>query len=111
MNRVDEIIVFHRLGKDHLATIVEIQLDHLRTRLAERSISLEVADAAKQYLARKGYDPVYGARPLKRLIQREIENELALKLLEGTFGDGDAVLVDVREESLVLEKTQPPLAA
>src|SRR3712207_5490035 len=78
LNRVDEIIVFHRLAKEHLARIVDIQLQTLVERLAERHITLELSDDARAYLADRGYDPIYGARPLKRLIQREIENELAL---------------------------------
>jgi ATP-dependent Clp protease ATP-binding subunit ClpB len=96
LNRVDEIIVFHRLRKDDLARIVDIQLSRLRARLRERGIDLVVSDEAKDYLAAKGYDPSYGARPLKRLIQKEIENELALKLLDGTFKDGERI--DVRTE-------------
>ncbi|HVL64228.1 MAG TPA: ATP-dependent chaperone ClpB [Actinomycetota bacterium] len=102
LNRVDEIIVFHRLALDHLAEIVDLQLDRLVARLAERSITLEVSDAARRYLAEKGYDPAYGARPLKRLIQREIENPLALKLLDGTFTADDIVEVDRTADSLSL---------
>jgi ATP-dependent Clp protease ATP-binding subunit ClpB len=104
LNRVDEIIVFHRLSRDDLATIVAIQLRGLSARLAERGVTLELTETARDYLAAKGYDPVYGARPLKRLVQREIENELALRLLDGTFGDGDTVVVDVDEESLTFRK-------
>jgi ATP-dependent Clp protease ATP-binding subunit ClpB len=94
LNRVDEIIVFHRLSREDVAEIVDIQLADLRSRLAARGIALEVTPAARGYLADKGYDPAYGARPLKRLIQREIENHLALKLLDGTFGPGRTVTVD-----------------
>jgi ATP-dependent Clp protease ATP-binding subunit ClpB len=100
LNRVDEIIVFHRLAREHLGRIVDIQLHRLTDRLAERSITLELTDEARKYLADKGYDPTYGARPLKRLIQREIENELALKLLDGTFSDGDTIRVDATAEDL-----------
>jgi ATP-dependent Clp protease ATP-binding subunit ClpB len=100
LNRVDEIIVFHRLAREHLGRIVDIQLHRLTERLAERSITLELTDEARRYLADKGYDPSYGARPLKRLIQREIENELALKLLDGTFSDGDTIRVDATPEGL-----------
>ncbi|MDQ3877112.1 MAG: ATP-dependent chaperone ClpB, partial [Actinomycetota bacterium] len=89
LNRVDEIVVFHRLSESDLEKIVSIQLDVLRQRLADRNISLDLTEDARRYLAERGYDPAYGARPLKRLIQREIENELALKLLDGTFADGD----------------------
>jgi ATP-dependent Clp protease ATP-binding subunit ClpB len=104
LNRVDEIIVFHRLRKEDLARIVEIQLGRLRERLQERGIELMVSDEAKDYLASKGYDPSYGARPLKRLIQKEIENELALKLLDGTFKDGERI--DIRTEGDGLSFTQ-----
>ncbi len=100
LNRVDEIIVFHRLSREDLAQIVRLQVEGLRSRLAERNVRLELTDAASAYLADKGYDPAYGARPLKRLIQREIENPLALKLLDGTFRDGDTVKVDVSGDGL-----------
>jgi ATP-dependent Clp protease ATP-binding subunit ClpB len=100
LNRVDEIIVFHRLSKDHIASIVDIQLKELEARLAERDITLELTTATTDYLADKGYDPSYGARPLKRVIQREIENQLALKLLDGTFNPGDRITVDVESDAL-----------
>ena len=105
LNRVDEIIVFHRLSREDLARIVEVQLETVRERLALRNIELEVTDGAAGYMADKGYDAAYGARPLKRLIQREIENELALKLLDGTFAPGDSVRVNVREDRLVFERS------
>ncbi|MFN2390286.1 MAG: ATP-dependent chaperone ClpB [Actinomycetota bacterium] len=98
LNRVDEVIVFHRLGPEHLTRIVDIQLRRLTARLARRDISLTVTEAAERYLAAKGYEPSYGARPLKRLIQREIENELALRLLDGSFRDGDTIEVDADAE-------------
>lgn len=95
LNRIDEMVVFSSLGPEQLAEIVQIQLRLLRRRLAERQIELEVTPAAAALLAREGYDPAYGARPLKRLIQRSIENPLALKLLEGEFADGQTIVVDV----------------
>jgi ATP-dependent Clp protease ATP-binding subunit ClpB len=98
LNRIDEIILFHGLTLEHLAQIIEIQLQHLRKRLAERKISLTMTDAAKEFLAREGYDPVYGARPLKRAIQKEIQNPLALKILQGEFRDGDTIAVDYSQE-------------
>jgi ATP-dependent Clp protease ATP-binding subunit ClpB len=104
LNRVDEIIVFHRLDRSDLQRIVDIQVDLLKKRLSDRNIGLEVSEGAKSYLAQKGYDPVYGARPLKRLIQREIENELALRLLDGTFKDGDAIRVDEATGALTFER-------
>jgi ATP-dependent Clp protease ATP-binding subunit ClpB len=100
LNRVDELIVFHRLSEADLERIVAIQLESLRDRLAERKITLEVDEEAMRYVARKGFDPAYGARPLKRLIQREIANELAVKVLDGTIRDGDAVRVEVAGDGL-----------
>jgi ATP-dependent Clp protease ATP-binding subunit ClpB len=94
LNRVDEIIVFHGLSEGHLKQIVEILLQRLRERLAERHIQLELTEAAKTHLVRVGYDPTYGARPLKRTIQREIENVMGRMLLEGTVRDGQTVVVD-----------------
>jgi ATP-dependent Clp protease ATP-binding subunit ClpB len=95
LNRVDEIIVFHALSEEHLKKIVEIQLQSLRRRLAERHIEIELTDAAKTHLVRAGYDPNYGARPLKRAIQREIETPLGRRLLKGEVRDGQKVLVDL----------------
>jgi ATP-dependent Clp protease ATP-binding subunit ClpB len=94
LNRVDEIIVFHALSEEHLKRIVEIQLGYLRTRLAERHIQIELTDAAREYLVRIGYDPTYGARPLKRAIQKEVETPLARLILTGEVRDGQTVSVD-----------------
>jgi len=94
LNRVDEVIVFHALGEEHLKEIVVIQLGRLHERLAERHITLELTDAAKTHLVRVGYDPVYGARPLKRAIQKEVENVLGRMILEGKVRDGQHVVVD-----------------
>jgi ATP-dependent Clp protease ATP-binding subunit ClpB len=101
LNRVDEIIVFHRLSREHLSVIVSLQLEGLRKRLAERKIDLVLTDAARDYLATTGYEPAYGARPLKRLVQRAIENPLALKLLDGSVRAGDTVTVEVGGDGLV----------
>ncbi len=95
LNRLDEIIVFHALSEEHLKQIVEIQLSGLRARLAERHITLELSDEARTRLVREGYDPVYGARPLKRAIQREIETPLARRLLGGEIHAGEKVMVDI----------------
>jgi ATP-dependent Clp protease ATP-binding subunit ClpB len=100
LNRVDEVIVFHPLGKDEIAGIVDIQLRLLRERLAERNLTLSLTAAARDYLAVKGYDPTFGARPLKRLIQREIQDPLAMKLLAGEIVQGQAVEVDHGPEGL-----------
>jgi ATP-dependent Clp protease ATP-binding subunit ClpB len=103
LNRVDDIIVFSRLDRDQLRRIVEIQLQQLRGRLAQRSITLEISDAALDLLASEGYDPTYGARPLKRVIQRRLQDPLAMAILEGSLRDGDNARVAVRDGSLVVE--------
>jgi ATP-dependent Clp protease ATP-binding subunit ClpB len=102
LNRVDEIIVFHPLGKDEIAGIVDIQVRLLQQRLADRKLSLTLTPAAREYLAVKGYDPTFGARPLKRLIQREVQDVLAMKLLAGEIKEGDAIEVDRSEAGLVI---------
>src|SRR5262249_30770361 len=94
LNRVDEIIVFHALDEKHLKDIVLIQLRRLQERLAERKITLELTDAAKTHLVRAGYDPAYGARPLKRALQKEVENSLGRAILEGKVRDGQTVVGD-----------------
>ena len=97
LNRIDEIIVFQPLTFDHLMEIVDIQMRRLRELLAERKITIELTQAAKRQLVEEGYDPVYGARPLKRVIQRRIQDPLALKILAGDVRDGDHVVVDFRD--------------
>jgi ATP-dependent Clp protease ATP-binding subunit ClpB len=104
LNRVDEVIEFKPLSKEQIAEIAELQLGKLRERLAERRIELELTEAAKETLAEAGWDPAYGARPLKRAIQRLVENPLALRLLEGDFADGDTVLVDAEDGEIRFEK-------
>ncbi len=104
LNRIDEIVVFDALDKEQLAEIAELQLGRLRDRLAERKLSLELTDAAKEVLAEAGWDPAYGARPLKRALQRLVENPLAQRLLEGEFGEGDTIRVDAQDGELVFER-------
>jgi ATP-dependent Clp protease ATP-binding subunit ClpB len=94
LHRVDEIVVFHALSEQHLKQIVDIQLKGLMKRLAERNIQLEVSDVAKEHLVHVGYDPAYGARPLKRTIQKELETRLGKLILEGKVRDGQTVRVD-----------------
>ena len=106
LNRIDEIVVFRPLTREQIGEIVELQLTRLRERLAERRLSLELTDEAKELIADAGWDPTYGARPLKRALQRLVENPLALRLLEGDFAEGDTVLVDARDGELVFERAQ-----
>ena len=94
LNRVDEILIFNSLGLDEIKAIVELQVDRLRKRMEDKNLSIELTDKAKAHVAEEGYDPAYGARPLRRTIEREIQNPLALKLLEGEFSEGDKVMVD-----------------
>jgi ATP-dependent Clp protease ATP-binding subunit ClpB len=101
LNRIDEVIIFHALGMEQLVQIADIQLQRLQALLSDRKVTLELTGEAKRHLAEEGYDPVYGARPLKRVIQREIQDPLALKLLQGDFGEGDTVTVDYRDGQFV----------
>jgi ATP-dependent Clp protease ATP-binding subunit ClpB len=94
LNRIDELVVFHRLGEAHIERIVALQVDLLRQRLAERGLGLELSATALAHIARTGYDPDYGARPLKRVIQREVSDQIALALLQGEYADGDVITVD-----------------
>jgi ATP-dependent Clp protease ATP-binding subunit ClpB len=100
INRLDEIVVFHPLGREHIRDIARIQLSYLTRRLAEREIGLELTDAALDQLGQAGFDPVYGARPLKRAIQHQLENPLAQRILKGEFRAGDVVVVDRGHEGL-----------
>jgi ATP-dependent Clp protease ATP-binding subunit ClpB len=102
---VDETVVFHPLETDQLTKIVEIQLERLRARLVERRITLVVSPAALRHLGERGYDPVYGARPLKRLIQHELETPIARQLVKGELRDGDTARVDMKKEGLVIVPT------
>jgi ATP-dependent Clp protease ATP-binding subunit ClpB len=110
LNRIDEMIEFRPLSKEQIAEIVDLQLARLRERLAERRIELELTDSAKETLAEAGWDPAYGARPLKRAIQRFVENPLALRLLEGDFADGDSIRVDAEDGELRFEKVGAAVA-
>ena len=100
VNRIDDVVVFHPLGREHIRRIVDIQLGYLHDRLAEREISIRLSDAARDKLAEAGFDPVYGARPLKRAIQQQVENPLAQEILQGHFGPGDTIEVGVQDERL-----------
>jgi ATP-dependent Clp protease ATP-binding subunit ClpB len=100
LNRLDEVVVFHRLSRDDIGQIVELQVSQLAGRLAEKGIRVELTDDARTLLGNLGYDPTYGARPLKRVIQRELVDKLALALLEGEFAEGDVVDVDAENGEL-----------
>ncbi len=112
LNRIDEVVIFRPLGMEQITQIVGIQLRELHERLRERKITLELTQAAKERLAQEGFDPVYGARPLRRAIQQEIVQPLALQLLQGTFHDGDRVLADVEHGQFTFrrEEAAPPAA-
>mgnify|MGYP001828544676 FL=1 len=100
VNRIDDVVVFHPLGREHIRKIVDIQLAYLQDRLAEREISIRLSDAARDKLADAGFDPVYGARPLKRAIQQQVENPLAQQILQGRFKPGDVIEVGVEDNHL-----------
>jgi ATP-dependent Clp protease ATP-binding subunit ClpB len=106
LNRIDEIIFFHALGRDHMKKIIDIQVRGLMKRLEERKIHVQLTEAAKDQLVREGYDPIYGARPLKRTIQRRVLDPLAMRVLEGAFVEGDAVTVDAGPDALSFEKRE-----
>jgi ATP-dependent Clp protease ATP-binding subunit ClpB len=111
LNRVDEVIFFHALGLDHMKQIIDIQIRGLLKRLEDRKIAVELTDAAKAFVVSEGYDPAYGARPLKRTIQRRILDPLAMRVLEGDFREGDRVKVDVGENGLEFEKRPATVTA
>jgi ATP-dependent Clp protease ATP-binding subunit ClpB len=111
INRIDEIVVFHALGEQHIKAIAKIQLGILEKRLAKMDLALEVSEAALAELAKAGFDPVYGARPLKRAIQSELENPLAKAILEGRFSPKDTISVDVRGGQLAFERKASVRAA
>ncbi len=110
LNRVDEILIFHKLGMEHMKRIVEIQLERLNQLLAQRRITLEASEAAKELLAREGYDPDFGARPLKRTLQRLVQDPLAEKILAGEVADGDHVVLSVEDGTLVIRAEGQPSA-
>ena len=107
LNRIDDVVIFAPLGRDEIARIVDIQLGHLRRRLAARRIELEVTDGARALLGREGYDPTFGARPLKRTIQRLVQDPLSLKLLQRELSDGDTVTVDAEGDAIVFKRAAP----
>ena len=105
LNRIDETVIFDRLDREELAQIVDVQLGRLRRRIADHDLDLQVTDEARAWLAERGYDPVYGARPLQRVLRHEVENRLARALIDGTVTDGDVVVVDTdTDDALTLRR-------
>ncbi len=104
LNRIDEVIVFHTLNEEHLRKIVDIQLRYLADRMRERKMEVRFTDAAKKLITDEGYDPIFGARPMKRVIQQRLENPLAVELLAGKFTDGDAIKIDAKQHKFTFEK-------
>ncbi len=111
LNRIDDTVIFHRLSKADIGRIVELQVNQLIGRVRERGIEIELSDGARTLLGNLGYDPTYGARPLKRVIQKQLIDKLALKILEGEFGEGDTVRVDAAEGEIVFERAGAPAAS
>jgi len=103
LNRVDDIMIFHNLTPEHLSAIVDIQLESVKKRFEDQHRTLDLSEGAKNLLAKEGFDSTYGARPLKRAIQKHIENPLAMDMLEGRFGEGAHVVADVSEGKIVFE--------
>jgi len=100
LNRIDDVITFHPLSKEHLKSIVELLVREVEKRLAERNIRLEVNEEAQAWLVQKGYDPIYGARPLRRAIQRYVENPVSTKILQGEFKEGDTIAIGLEQDNL-----------
>jgi ATP-dependent Clp protease ATP-binding subunit ClpA len=111
LNRIDEIIIFHALSEKDLVQIVDIQLSEMSKRIALRHITVNVTDKAKKWLAKQGYDPNFGARPLKRIIQTSILDPLSLKIISGEIKEGANVAIDVKGEKLVIKEASPERVA
>ena len=111
LNRVDEVVIFRRLSRDDITKIVDLQVDLLTRRVRERGIEIELTDDARTLLGNLGYDPTYGARPLRRVIQKQLIDKLALRILEGVFSEGDVVRVDATDAELTFEKAPAKVAA
>jgi len=111
LNRIDEIVMFHPLDERHIAQIVELQVEALRARLSERNLGLELTEAALDRIAVIGYDPAFGARPLKRVLQREVADPIALGLLKGDYHDGDVIRVDATGDGQLAFSRSAPVSA
>ena len=110
LNRIDDIIIFHALEMGHIKRIIEIQLKKLTGMLSERGLTVDISEHAKEFLAREGYDPAFGARPLKRTLQKEIIDPLAMRLLEGKFKPGDTVFVNMRNGKVDMSLEPEPMS-
>ena len=110
LNRIDDVIIFHALDLKHIKRIIEIQLRGLQKLIGERGLTIEISEGAKDFLAREGYDPAFGARPLKRALQKEIIDPLAMRLLEGKFKAGDTVFVNLIDGKLELSLEPEPMS-
>ncbi len=104
LNRIDDIIIFHKLGKEEIKKIVDLRIGYLKMRLKEKKIDIKLTDKAKEVLAEKGYEPAYGARSLERVIKKDIQDKLAMKLLSGEFSEGDFILIGVKGNELTFKK-------
>jgi ATP-dependent Clp protease ATP-binding subunit ClpC len=104
LNRIDEIVIFNRLTMEHVMQIVDIQMRQIQARLAEHGLQVILTEAARRWLAEEGYDPSFGARPLKRVLQKQVESPLAVRLLRGEFRAGDVIVVDVGEQGLIFQR-------
>jgi len=104
INRIDSVVIFKPLKKEHVKQIVQLMINRLEERLKDKNLKLQISDAAKEYLANKGYDPAFGARPLRRVIEKEVETPLATKLIAGEINEGDTVLIDVKDGKIIVEK-------
>ena len=110
LNRVDATVVFHALNREHIHSIVDLMIDMVRAELADHKVSLEISEAVRDFLAEKGYDPIFGARPLRRLIQNEIEDRLSEEVLAGNLNAGDTAFIDVEDGEVVIRSKVPALA-
>jgi ATP-dependent Clp protease ATP-binding subunit ClpC len=107
LNRIDEIIIFSPLSVDQMGEIVDLKMEQVRERLNEHGLEVEISDSARTWLAKEGYDPAFGARPLQRALQKYIESPLSVKILRGDFGDGDTIIVDfLEDEGLVFRRPE-----
>jgi ATP-dependent Clp protease ATP-binding subunit ClpB len=111
LNRIDEVVIFNRLGMEEIEKIINIQVEHLKHRLAEKGLTIELTPAAKELLAMEGFDLVYGARPLKRVIQRMVQDALALKILAGEIKEGDHISVDAEAGEIVFKRPKKRAAS